>query len=74
MIQIPNCKFLIGTIIKEKDPNNEMEYVIYDISYSLATGKWYYRYRYWDGGYEHYCKSPIKCVENLFEVVANEKD
>jgi hypothetical protein len=70
MIQIPKCKFAIGSIIMEKDPNDRMEYLIYDISYSLATGEWYYRYSYWRDGYEHYCKSPIKCVENLFEVVA----
>ena len=68
MIKIPEFKFKIGSTIMEKDPNDKMEYVIYDISYSLATGEWYYRYKYWEGGYEHYCKSSIEYVEINFEV------
>lgn len=67
MIQIPNCKFSIGSVITEKNSSIKIEYVIYDISYSVATGEWYYKYNYWMDGYEHYCKSPIKCVENLFK-------
>ena len=70
MIQIPNCKFSIGTTITEKTSDDKMQYLIYDITYSIATGDWYYRYSYWQDGYEHYCKYPIRCVENLFEAVA----
>ena len=70
MIEIPAFKFNIGSKITEKDPSNgKMEYVIYDISYSIATGEWYYRYSYWEDGYEHYCKYPTKCAENLFKAV-----
>lgn len=69
MIQIPKFKFAIGSYVKEKDPNNSIKYLIYDITYSIATGEWYYRYSYWQDGYEHYCKYPVKCVENLFEVI-----
>ena len=67
MIQIPKCKFSIGTVITEKTSDDKLKYLIYDITYSTATGEWYYRYSYWMDGYEHYCKYPIKCVENLFE-------
>ena len=69
MIQIPKLKFSIGNTITEKEINERMYYVIYDISYSLADKKWYYRYKYWEGGYEHYCKSLIEYVEANFEVV-----
>lgn len=69
MIQIPNFRFPIGSIITEKEPEGRTEYIIYDVSYSIATGDWYYRYSYWMGGYEHYCKCPIKCVENLFRAI-----
>lgn len=69
MIQIPKFKFAIGNYVKEKNQSNSIEYLIYDITYSIATGDWYYRYSYWQDGYEHYCKYPVKCVENLFEVV-----
>lgn len=69
MIQIPKCKFAIGNYMREKDTNNSIKYLIYDITYSIATGQWYYRYSYWQDGYEHYCKYPVRCVENLFEVI-----
>lgn len=68
MIQIPKFKFSIGNHITEKNPNGRIEYLIYDITYSIATGDWYYRYSYWMGGYEHYCKSSIEYVETNFEV------
>ena len=68
-IEIPEFKFKIGDKITELNPNDKMDYMIYDISYSLLTGEWYYRYKYWEGGYEHYCKSSIECVETNFEAV-----
>lgn len=69
-IQIPKFKFAIGNYVKEKNQTSSIEYLIYDITYSIATGEWYYRYSYWQDGYEHYCKYPVRCVENLFEAVA----
>lgn len=66
MIQIPSFDFEIGDHITEKNPDGAMDYVIYDISYSLADKVWSYRYKYWDGGYEHYCKSPKDFVEKAF--------
>ena len=38
MIQIPNCKFSIGTVITEKTSDDKLKYMIYDITYSIATG------------------------------------
>ena len=39
MIEIPEFKFSIRNNITEKDLNGRMDYVIYDISYSLADKK-----------------------------------
>ena len=69
MLQIPNFKFSIGSNIREKHSTDHFIYLVYDITYSVGTHEWYYNYSYWDGGYEHYCKSPVKCVDNMFEVV-----
>lgn len=66
MIQIPQFDFEIGDHIIERNPNCTINYVIYDISYSLADKVWSYRYKYWEGGYEHYCKSTTDFVERNF--------
>lgn len=65
MINMPKFKFNINDKIKDKYGM----YKVYDISYSLANGKWYYKTSYWEHGYEHYCESEIEYVDNNFEVV-----
>lgn len=66
MIEIPTFKFNIGDTITEKNPDGRMDYIIYDISYSTKDKTWYYRYSYWFGGYEHYCKSSKNFIEEEF--------
>ena len=61
-IEIPNFKFKIDDSIRHTSGC----YVVYDISYSVLSNEWYYRYKYWEGGYEHYCKLDIKFVEENF--------
>lgn len=69
-IQIPLFKFNVGDHITEKNSdNNNMDYIVYDISYSIVDKRWYYRYKYWEGGYEHYCKSSVEYAETIFEAV-----
>ena len=65
-VNIPIFNFNIGDHITEKNPDGAMDYIIYDISYSLADRVWAYRYKYWEGGYEHYCKSSVEFVESNF--------
>ena len=68
-IKVPETKFKIGDKITEIDPDGRMDYVVYDISYSVATNDWYYRYSYWEGGYEHYCKLDISWVDEHYQEV-----
>ena len=65
MIKIPEFKFKIGDKIKD----NHGISLVYDISYSMLTKKWYYRTSYWEHGYEHHCKCDVEYVETNFEAV-----
>lgn len=63
-IEIPQFRFMIG----EKIVIDNNIYTIYNIVYDMKENCWMYKYSYWDGGYEHYCKSPITYIESRFEV------
>lgn len=65
MIEIPEFKFSIGDTIR----CNGDKYSIYNIIYDMRERCWMYKYSYWDGGYEHFCKAKIEYIEKEFEIV-----
>lgn len=55
--------FKITDTIQPKDTVDNVMYIITDIIYSTKLDTWFYRYSYWEDGYEHFCENTQKWVE-----------
>lgn len=65
-MQLPEFQFKIASKLKDQKGQT---YIINDITYSVLEDCWYYRYSYWQDGYEHYCYARTDFVESRYEVV-----